>query len=143
MFGNHCVKSWATTQGIIAFSSGEAEYYGVVKAASIALGTRALFRDMGIGVGVEIHTDATAAKGIASRRGLGRVRHIDVQFLWVQEKVANGDFSLHKVRGEFNPADLLTKHVNRSTLERMMKLFNLQCMSGRSEQCPVLARDSR
>ena len=143
MYGNHCIKSWASTQGVIAFSSGEAEYYGVVKASSVALGTRAMFADMGVRVGVEIHTDATAAKGIASRRGLGKVRHLEVQYLWVQEKVANGTLTLHKVRGEFNPADLLTKHVNRSTLEKMMRLFNLQYMSGRSEQCPELAHDSQ
>ena len=112
----------------------------MVKAASVALGTRAMFADMGVRIGVEIHTDATAAKGIASRRGLGKVRHLEVQYLWVQEKVANGTFTLHKVRGEFNPADLLTKHVNRNTLDKMMKLFNLPYMSGRSEQCPGIGQ---
>ena len=139
MFGNHCIKSWSTTQGIIALSSGEAEYCGVVKAASVALGTRALFRDMGVCVGIEIYTDATAAKGIASRRGLGRVRHISVQFLWVQEKVANGEFSLHKIPGEVNLVDLCTNHVNPNTLEKMMTLFSLEFCEGRSAECPNLA----
>ena len=35
MFGNHMVKSWCSTQAIVALSSGEAEYYGIVKGASI------------------------------------------------------------------------------------------------------------
>ena len=30
-FGKHCLKTWSTTQAVIALSSGEAEYYGVVK----------------------------------------------------------------------------------------------------------------
>ena len=29
--GQHCVKSWSTTQAFISLSSGESEYYGIVK----------------------------------------------------------------------------------------------------------------
>ena len=42
MFRGHCIKSYSTTQGIIALSLGEAEFHGVVKAASIALGHRSM-----------------------------------------------------------------------------------------------------
>ena len=38
LFGQHCIKNWSSTQAIIALSSGEAEYYGVVKASSVGLG---------------------------------------------------------------------------------------------------------
>ena len=38
MFGTHLIQSWSNTQPSISLSSGEAEYYGVVKAAGIALG---------------------------------------------------------------------------------------------------------
>ena len=31
MFGSHLIKSWSSTQNVIALSSGEAEYYGLVK----------------------------------------------------------------------------------------------------------------
>ena len=30
LFGGHAVKSWSSTQAVIALSSGEAEYYGLV-----------------------------------------------------------------------------------------------------------------
>ena len=33
-FGQHAVKSWSTNQAVIALSSGEAEYYGLVKGSS-------------------------------------------------------------------------------------------------------------
>ena len=69
-YGKHCIKSYSSTQAIIALSSGEAEYYGCVKAASIALGIRAMFADLGEHVKIQIKTDASAAKGIATRRGL-------------------------------------------------------------------------
>ena len=36
--GKHMVKSSASTQGVIALSSGESEFYGAVKTASSGLG---------------------------------------------------------------------------------------------------------
>ena len=38
--GNHVIKTWSHTQSVIALSSGEAEYYGMVKGASYALGMK-------------------------------------------------------------------------------------------------------
>ena len=36
--GIHVVKSWSSTQKIIALSTGEAEYYGIVKGATMGIG---------------------------------------------------------------------------------------------------------
>ena len=38
MFGSHLNKAWSATQAFIALSSGEAEYYGVVRGTGSALG---------------------------------------------------------------------------------------------------------
>ena len=38
MIGSHLIKAWSSTQPILAMSSGEAEYYAMVKGASTALG---------------------------------------------------------------------------------------------------------
>ena len=62
----------SSTQAIFSLSSGEAEFYGIVKAASVGLGVQATLRDLGVDLSLEIFTDATAAKGIASRKGLGK-----------------------------------------------------------------------
>ena len=48
MFGGHLIKSWSTTQDLIALSSGEAEYYGLVKGSAIGLGIRSMMRDLGV-----------------------------------------------------------------------------------------------
>ena len=138
MFGQHCFKTWSSTQAIIALSSGEAEYYGVVKAASVALGIRSMLRDMNVNIDLHVHTDAEAAKGIANRTGLGKTRHIAVHYLWVQERVRSGDFTLHKVRGEVNPADLLTKHLDTNKMLTLMKLFNYGYVDGRSAIAPAI-----
>ena len=111
VWGGHVLKSWSNTQGIIALSSGEADYYGMVKGGSMGLGLKALMGDLGLGTKIRIRTDASAAKGIATRKGLGKVRHIEVNQLWLQDRVATGEIEIMKVKGEVNLADALTKHV--------------------------------
>ena len=138
MLGQHCVKTWSNTQAIIALSSGEAEYYGVVKAASIGLGCRALLKDLDKKTNIIVHTDAEAAKGIASRMGLGKTRHIDVHYLWVQERIRNGDLSLHKVLGTENPADLLTKHLSAPDMLKYLSKFSARYQTGRASVTPEI-----
>ena len=64
-------------------SSGEAEYYGVVRAAGIGLGQQALFRDAGVILPVRVWTDSSAAIGISTRQGLGKLRHVECHSLWL------------------------------------------------------------
>ena len=88
------MKHWSITQPTIALSSGEAELGGICRGASIALGLQSLAKDLGIELKVNIHTDATAAIGICRRRGLGKIRHLHVADLWVQDRLKRGDFTL-------------------------------------------------
>ncbi len=46
MLGQHLIKSWSSTQTSVSLSSGEAEFYGVVKASGIGLGYQALLEDL-------------------------------------------------------------------------------------------------
>ena len=90
MWGKHLIKSWSSTQTVVALSSGEAEYYGMVKGASVALGLQAGLSDFDVHCSIVLKSDASAAIAIASRRGLGKVRHIEVCQLWLQDKVRRG-----------------------------------------------------
>ena len=87
MINQHTIKSWSVTQDIVALSSGEAEYYGMVRGGAQGLGALTLLNDMGVSMKLRLRTDASVAKSIASRRGIGRVRHIEVNQLWLQERV--------------------------------------------------------
>ena len=109
LLGGHLIKSWSSTQPSISLSSGEAEYYGVVKASGIALGQQSLMRDLGMEVKVRVWTDSSAAMGICGRSGLGKLRHVQTHTLWVQERVKSGAIELRKVNWLVNPADLFTK----------------------------------
>ena len=88
MCGSHCLKTWSKTQAIVAKSSGEAELYGVVRGATEALGMVTLGIDLGKKMEIQLHIDALAAKGMIERKGLSKVRHLDVNVLWLQEKCA-------------------------------------------------------
>jgi len=112
MFGNHMIKSWCSTQAVVSLSSGEAEYYGIVKGSSIGLGLKSMLGDFGVVVAIGVNTDASAAKDIANRKGLGKVQHIAVNQLWIQDRVTRGDLTINKVNGKEKIADILTKHVN-------------------------------
>jgi hypothetical protein len=123
MLGSHLVKHWSTTQKVVTLSSGEAELAGIVKGSAEALGLQSLAKDLGFEVQVRVYADSSAAIGICKRSGIGRVRHLAVGQLWVQEKVRSGEITLCKVLGTENPADILTKHVPRDTADQLLWLF--------------------
>lgn len=143
MVGTHLVKSWSSTQNLVSLSSGEAEYYGVVKAAGVGLGYRALLHDIGIDLPVRVWTDSTASIGICGRQGLGKLRHLDTNCLWVQQRVRDKSFELRKVKGTENPADLFTKYLpSANVVEHLLKLFGCEFRDGRAESAPQLRAGS-
>jgi hypothetical protein len=136
MRGAHLIKHWSATQKAVTLSSGEAELCGIVKGTAEALGIQSLGRDLGIEMGVSVLTDSSAAAGICRRSGIGRVRHLAVGQLWVQEGLRRGDFKLFKVAGAENPADLLTKHLAREVVDRHLETMSLVRQDGRAETAP-------
>ena len=142
VLGSHLIKSQTSTRSSISLSSGEADFYGVVKATGIALGCQALLRDLDVNVPVRIWTDSTASMGICGRQGLGKLRHIDTRSLWVQQKVRSGAVELRKVRGEVNPADLFTKHLSSAErVESLLTLLGCRYADGRAGAAPKLRQE--
>ena len=110
MLGRCCVKTWSKTQATIAKSSAESELLATFRGAAEGIGLISLASDMGIDFKVRLHIDAAAALGIIERRGVGRVRHLDVGALWLQEQQLRKVVELRKIAGLENPCNLLTKH---------------------------------
>ena len=136
LLGNHLVKSWSSTQAIIALSSGEAEFYALVKCGSVALGIRIMLAALGINLKIRISTDASAAKGITARRGAGKIRHIEVSQLWIQDKVRSGQTIMRKVDTKENLADALTKFVSAEELRYHLANTGQLVVQGRHELAP-------
>ena len=144
MLGAHTLKTWATNQAVLALSSGEAEYYAIVKAASVAMGIRSLAADLGITCEcpIAIKSDASAAIGISGRVGIGKVRNIEVTQLWVQEKVANREIVIEKVATEDNLADALTKAVDAQIIQKHVLGTRAEILSDRHPLAPKLDEDN-
>ena len=138
MVGMHTIKTWSTTQAVVAMSSGEAELYSLTKGAAQCLGAISLGRDLGVHFSGLVHTDANAALGIIQREGLGKLRHIRVQYLWIQDRIRGGDLEAHKVPGTSNPADLMTKHVSAAEIFKHCEYLGFDVSNTRAATAPTL-----
>ena len=130
--GTHPIDYSCSTQHVIALSSGEAELYATGRAAAGGLQSVQFLAEAGLQLKLEILTDSTANIGMHSRIGSGRVRHLDVKWLWTQEAMQAGRFTLKKVDTTENISDLTTKYHDESRLEALMKLGGLRYTRGRA-----------
>ena len=137
--GWHTIKTWSTTQATVAMSSAEAELFSLTKGTSVTLGLISVAKDLGLNLDATVHSDASAALAIAQRQGLGKLRHLKVQYLWVQERVRHGDLGVRKVNGKDNPADLLTKHLAQADMEKHVAALGIETSATRADLAPELS----
>ena len=126
MWGSHNIKHSSNIQSTISLSSGESEFYPIVKAAAVSLSIQALMADWGLEVSVKIKSDSSAARGTSQRQGLGSTRHIETRFLWVQEKIQRKAFTLEKVSTNSNYSDICTKPLPEAALDKHLRSMNLK-----------------
>ncbi len=135
MMGDHLVKSWSRTQDAVTLSSAEAELTALGKLAMEVLGVRSMASEWKMTDGVAasvLWADASAALSIAKRQGAGKMRHINVKTLWLQEKAVQDVLSYSKIKGEDNPSDGLTKHVRKELAEKYAKTINMKLSTDRA-----------
>ena len=140
IIGDCLIRTLSKTQNNIALSSAEAELYAMVHGASEGLGAQAMARDFGLQVRPHLWVDASAAIGIAQRKGLGTIRHLATQSLWIQDALREKRVSLSKVAGVENPSDMMTKPLEAPQLEKLMALVGLVALEGRPAKAPLLVR---
>ena len=132
MLGSHCVKHSSNVQSTISLSSGESEFYAIVRAGSIGLSLQAMLEDWGLKVGLRIRSDSSAARGTTQRQGLGQARHVQTRYLWVQEKVATRALELERVGTEKNYSDICTKPMPEVAMLKHLKNMGLRFHVGRA-----------
>ena len=103
-----------TQPGTPATSSGEAELRALNECAKSSVFVRNLaMNDFGLNVDVpRIWCDSSAALQTSRKLGVGKMRHVDIGHLYVQELVKTKQVIVGKVDGKQNPADILTKHLD-------------------------------
>lgn len=98
-----------------------------------------MLKDLRVSLRVVAKTDASAAKSIASRLGVRKVRHIEVNQLWLQGKVANGEVEILRVAGDKNVADALTKPVDGNKVMKHVSKTGGTFEDGRHYLAPAVA----
>jgi len=126
MYGVHCLEHWVQGQQVVSLSSGEPEFYAAGSVAVRLLFFSYLFLEVGKKVAAVLRSDSSAARGVLKRAGPGRIRHLQVRFLWVQERVAEGSLAVEPVLGAWHTADLGTKILDGKRVKELAAQTSLR-----------------
>ena len=114
------------TQGVIALSTDEAELIALCACAAECLYVQNLLTQfLHKSLPIQIHCDSAPTIATASRLGVGRMRHLETKFLWIQKLVQDKRIKLLKCKTTENLADVLTKQLLPTPLEKAAARLNL------------------
>ena len=80
--------------------------------------------------------DAAAALGIIGRTGLGKLRHIDTSYLWLQQESIEEKLKMNKVLGTENPADMNTKGLSGDEIAKYVEMLSMGYKEGTANLAP-------
>ena len=132
MHGDHLIKVISATQRPISWSSGEAEWYAFARSGTAVIGMINMAADFGRKLDGVLIGDATAAAGIAARRGVGKIRHLDVATLWLQNELTKGSLTVKRIPGTDNIADIGTKHLDKKVMMKHLSRCGFYVATGSS-----------
>ena len=122
--GGCLAYSSSRTQKIVSLSSAESETYAAASATMDAILITTIFSWL-----LQCHfmmclyLDSSAARGVLSRKGVGRLRHLSCRILWMQDLVMEKRLLVRSVMGALNPADIATKRLSAARLESLCYFF--------------------
>ena len=124
MFGGCCLSDAARQHQVVADSSGVAEFYAMVGVAANALMLAHLLRFVGFEVKVRLRVDSSAAKAIAQRQGLGKLKFFELKTLWLQDAVKRNLLKIQKEDTATNVADIGTKPLAETEFWKFAEMAN-------------------
>ena len=77
-----------------------------------------MLRDLGYEKKPVLAIDAKATEHILHRQGIGKLKHIDVAYLWIQDEVRSQRLRVRRIRSEDNVADLGTKPLSKAVIAK-------------------------
>ena len=111
----NCTISWSSKkQNSVSTSTTEAEYVALSLTSRQAIWYMKAFVDLGITLPITIHTDSESAMKVADNPVLyPKTKHIAVHYHFTRDCLLRESFTLEYIPGEHNPADLMTKNLER------------------------------
>ena len=110
------------------------ELSAIVTASSEAVGLLQMAESLGISLRARVMVDSSAALAVTQRKGNGKLRHVRVGELWVQQAAEDGELEYQKVKGSLNLADVCTKHLPGSQLWELIAKTSQEPRAGRATE---------
>jgi len=123
--GPALIHAHARQQTVVATSSAEAEYYSLGSGAIECLGVLSLLTEAGVPCSGQLRCDSSSGRALALREGFGRMKHVDVKMLWLQQVLSSGRLTLKATKGTENPADIGTKYLDAFRLSMLSEKIGL------------------
>ena len=74
--------------------------------------------DLGFAVKPVLIIDAKATAHILHRHRIGKMKHIDVAYLWLQDEVISDRFRVRRVKSDDNLAGIGTKALGNASISK-------------------------
>ena len=115
------VFTWAKQQDTVADSSTESEYLAMVHACKQIKYVLNFLDELGIILGkvAQLNIDNTSAMEMIKSNIKSRVKHLDRKKYWIREFLANKNATVKHVETKNNLADIFTKYVPKTVLDRL------------------------
>jgi len=114
------VGQYSRTQATPAISSAEGELYSIGTGAVECLYVKAILTEIPSPPSVEIviASDSQAAISSQLRPGMGKMKHVELKYMFVQQLAKDGKVKLVKIAGAENSSDLGTKYLEKREFEK-------------------------
>lgn len=133
------VSSWSRTQATRALSRAEAESYALGSGACEALACRSLLSELGDGCDTTLQSDSVAGISSQCRLGLGRMKHIHIKYLLLQQLVRDKVLRIEKIPTADNPADIGTKYLEKTVFAKHRLNRGIRLGESAAEEAHVMS----
>ena len=127
------VSSWSRSQKSIALSSCESEYMAAIGGAAEGIYVGRLWSFLvSKEVLVSVITDSSSCRAFSQRQGVGRLKHIDTKYLWLQQSIKENVLDMETLSTLLNLADMGTKKLSKARRAFLMYLMSLSTRTVRA-----------
>ncbi len=127
------ISTWSRTQATVSLSSAESELLAMSVATQEGQGVQHVLEELGEAVPLLLCSDSSAARAVIKRRGPGRMKHLTVRSLWLQDELRAGRLQLFTVRSSENEADLFTKTFTAGRYKDLVGMIGLESWTDESD----------
>lgn len=112
------VNAFSRTQGLASLSTAGAEGFALGAGVCEGFFIRSILLELNEQVRMTWASDSSLEIAAARRLGLGKMKHVSIIYVFVQELVRSGPVALVNLPTGCNPADIATNALDQLTIEK-------------------------